>query len=102
MSWVTSEPEMLTAASGNLAGVGSTMAAQNAVAAVPTTGVMPPAADVVSNLVAAQFLVQAQKYQALAALAQQIHTQVVNTLQGSASAYANTESANAAIAGLAG
>lgn len=94
MSWVTSEPEMLAAASGDLAGVGSTMAAQNAVAAGPTTGVMPPAADAVSNLVAAQFAVHAQQYQELAALAQQIHGQIVNTLQGSGGSYAATEVAN--------
>jgi PE family len=99
MSWVTSEPEMLSAASGDLAGVGSEMAAQNAVAAVPTNGVLPPAADVVSNLVAAQFLVQAQKYQTLAAMAEEIHSQVVSTLQGSASAYTNTEAANTVATG---
>ena len=98
MSWVTSEPEMLSAASGDLAGVGSTMAAQNAVAAVSTNGVLSPAADVVSHLVAAQFLVQSQKYHALAAMAEHIHNQVVSNLQGSASAYTTAEARNAAIA----
>lgn len=100
MSWVTSEPEMLSAASGDLAGVGAMMAAQNEVAAVPTNGVVPPAADVVSNLVAAQFVVQAQRYQALAEMAQQIHAQVVNTMQGGAGAYATAEDANAVAAGI--
>jgi hypothetical protein len=99
MSWVTSEPEMLSAASGDLAGVGAAMAAQNKVAAGPTTGVVSPAADVVSNLVAAQFAVQAQKYQALAAMAEQIHSQVVSNLQGSSSCYAAAEAANALAAG---
>lgn len=99
MSWVTSESDMLSAASGDLAGVGSMMAAQNEVAAVPTNGVVPPAADVVSSLVAAQFLAQAQKYQELAAMAEQIHAQVVNTLQGSAGAYSTAEAANTVAAG---
>ncbi len=99
MSWVWCEPEMLSAASGDLAGVGSMMAAQNAVAAVPTNGVVSPAADAVSNLVAAQFALQAQKYQAMAAMAEQIHNQVVSTLQGSASAYRGAEHANTVIAG---
>lgn len=99
MSWVTSEPEMLSAASGDLAGVGSAMAAQNKIAAGPTTAVAPPAADVVSNLVAAQFAMQAQKYQALAAMAEQIHIQVVNNLQGSAGCYSAAEAANALAAG---
>jgi PE family len=98
MSWVWSEHEMLSAASGDLAGVGSMMAAQNAVAAVPTNGVVSPAADVVSNLVAAQFAVQAQKYQAMAAMAEQIHSQVVSTLQGSAGAYRAAEAENAILA----
>lgn len=98
MSWVMNEPEMLSTASGDLATVGSSMAAQNAAAAVPTTGVVPPAADAVSNLVAARFLVQAQKYQAIAAMAEQIHSQVVSTLQGNAGAYTTAETNNALFA----
>jgi len=98
MSWVMSEMGMLSAASGNLAVVGSTMDAQNAVAAVSTDGAVPPAADLVSNLVVAQFLLQSHRYQALAAMAKQIHGQIVSNLQSSASAYTTAEAHNAAIA----
>ena len=54
MSFVTTEPEMLIAAAGDLQGIGSTMSAQNVAAAAPTTGVVPAAADEVSALTAAQ------------------------------------------------
>jgi hypothetical protein len=38
MSFVTTQPEVLTAAAGNLQGIGSAMMAGNAAAAAPTTG----------------------------------------------------------------
>jgi len=41
MSFVTTQPEALTAAAATLSGIGSSLSAQNAAAAVPTTGVVP-------------------------------------------------------------
>lgn len=41
MSFVTTQPEALTAAAGTLSGIGSTVSAQNAAAAAPTTGLCP-------------------------------------------------------------
>ncbi|CFA18335.1 PE-PGRS family protein [Mycobacterium tuberculosis] len=41
MSFVTTQPEALAAAAANLQGIGTTMNAQNAAAAAPTTGVVP-------------------------------------------------------------
>lgn len=99
MSFVTTQPEALTAAAGNLTGIGSAMSAQNAAAAAPTTGVIPAAADEVSALTAAQFAAHAQMYQAVSAQAQAIHEMFVNTLGTSAGSYAATEAANAAAAG---
>ena len=98
MSFVTTQPEALTAAAGNLSGIGSAVAAQNAAAAAPTTGVVPAAADEVSALTAAQFVAHAQMYQAVSAQAAAIHEQFVNTLGTSAASYAVTEAANAAAA----
>jgi PE family len=95
MSFVTTQPEALTAAAANLAGIGTTMNAQNAAAAAPTTGVVPAAADEVSALTAAQFAVHAQMYQAISAQAEAIHQLFVNTLGTSATSYAVTEAANA-------
>jgi hypothetical protein len=98
MSFVTTQPELLTAAAGNLQGIGSGMMAGNAAAAAPTTGVVPAAADEVSALTAAQFAAHAQMYQAVSAQAAAIHEMFVNTLGISAGAYAATEAANAAAA----
>ena len=60
------------------------MSAQNTAAAVPTTGVVPAAADEVSALTAAQFAAHAQMYQAVSAQAAAIHEMSVNTLATSA------------------
>lgn len=96
MSFVTTQPEALTAAAATLQGIGSALNSQNAAAAAPTTGVIPAAADEVSALTAAQFAVHAQMYQAVSAQAAAIHEMFVNTLGVSAGSYAATEAANAA------
>jgi PE family len=98
-SLVTTHPEMLSAAAGDLQSIGSAMAAQNAAAAGPTGGVVPAAADEVSALTAAQFAAHAAHYQAIAAHATAIHEMFVHTLGTSAASYAATEAANAASAG---
>ena len=99
MSFVTTQPEALAAAAGTLQGIGSTLSAQNAAAAAPTTGVVPAAADEVSALTAAQFAAHAQMYQAVRAQATAIHEMFVNTLGMSSGSYDLTELANAAAAG---
>ena len=99
MSYVTTHPEMLSAAAGNLQGIGAVVSAGNAAAAGPTTGVVPAAADEVSALTAAQFAAHAQMYQDFSAQAAAIHEQFVATLQTSAGSYLATEAANAAAAG---
>ena len=96
MSFVTTQPHMLSAAAGDLHGIGSTVSAANAAAASPTTGVIPAAADEVSAATAAQFTAHAQMYQAFSAQAAAIHDQFVATLQTSAGSYLATEAANAA------
>jgi hypothetical protein len=99
MSFVTTQPQVLSAAAGELQGIGSTVSAVNAAAAAPTTGVVPAAADEVSALTAAQFTAHAQMYQAISAQAAAIHQQFVTTLGASAGSYAATEAANAAAVG---
>jgi anti-sigma factor ChrR (cupin superfamily) len=99
MSFVTTQPQMLSAAAGDLHSVGSLVSAANTAAASPTTGVIPAAADEVSGLTAAQFAAHAQIYQAFSAQAAAIHDQFVATLQTSAGSYLATEAANAAAAG---
>ena len=99
MSFVTTQPEALAAAATSLAGIGTTMSAQNAAVAAPTTGVIPAAADEVSALTATQFAVHAQMYQAVSAQAEAIHQLFVSTLGTSATSYAAAEAANAVAAG---
>jgi hypothetical protein len=99
MSFVTTEPEILSAAAGNLAGIGESMQAGTAAAAGPTTGVVPPAADMVSAFTAAQFAAHAEMFQQISAQAAAIHEQMVATLGSNAGAYAAAEAANAAGAG---
>jgi hypothetical protein len=99
MSFVTTEPELLSAAAGNLAGIGESMKAGTAAAAGPTTGVAPPAADMVSAFTAAQFAAHAEMFQQISAQAAAIHEQMVAALGSNAGAYAAAEAANAAGAG---
>jgi hypothetical protein len=95
MSFVTTQPELLAAAAGQLHGIGAVMTAQNAAAAAPTTGVVPAAADEVSALTATQFGAYAAMYQAVNAQAAAVHDMFVRTLGASAGSYAATEAANA-------
>jgi hypothetical protein len=99
MSFVTTQPDALSAAAGDLQGVGADLTAHNSAAASPTTGVSPAAADEVSALTAAQFSAHAQLYQAVSAQAAAIHEMFVSTLSTSAGSYAATEAANAVEAG---
>jgi hypothetical protein len=89
----------LAVAAGALRAIGSALAAQNAAAAAPTTGVIPAAADHVSILTAAQFAAHAQQFQQVSAQAMAIHEMFVNALQLSSGSYAATEAANAIAAG---
>ncbi len=98
MSFVTTQPEALTAAAGSLQGIGSALNAQSLAAAAPTTGVVPAATDEVSVLTAAQFAAHAQMYQAVSAQAAAIHENFVNTLSMSGASYLATEISNIAAA----
>jgi hypothetical protein len=99
MSFVTTQPEMLTATAASLQSIGSTVDAQNVAAAGPTGGLVPAAADEVSALTAAQFALHAQLYQSIAGQAAVIHQMFATTLGVSAASYAATEAANAIAAG---
>jgi PE family/PPE-SVP subfamily C-terminal region len=98
MSFVKTLPEALAAAAGQLQGIGTSMAAQNASVAAPTTGVAPAAADEVSVLQATQFSAYGSLYQSISAQAQAIHEMFVNTLGTSAGSYGTTEASNATAA----
>jgi hypothetical protein len=98
MTFVTTQPEIMTTAAGQLTGLGAELNAQNATAMVPTSGVTPAAADEVSALTAAQFASHAALYQAVSAQAAAVHELFVSALRASAGSYAATEAANASSA----
>jgi hypothetical protein len=99
MSFVTTQPEALTAAAGNLQGIGSTLAAQNAGAAAPTTGVVPAAADEVSALQATQFTAYGNLYQQISSEATAINQAFVQMLGLSGDSYGTTEASNSTATG---
>jgi hypothetical protein len=98
MSFLTTQPEELSAAAEQLAAIGSVMTASNSAVAEPTSGLVPAAADEVSALTAAAFAAHGVQYQEIGAQAAAIHQLFVSTLQASAGSYAATEAANAAAA----
>lgn len=99
MSFVTAQSPALMAAATRLQQLGTSMAAQNAAAATPTTAVAPAAADEVSAMQAMQFSAYGTWYQQVSAQATAIHQMLVNTLGSSAGSYGETESANQAATG---
>ena len=98
MTFVITQPDLLAAAAGQLAGVGSDLTAQNAAELPPTTAVVPAAADEVSALAAAQFASHAVMYQVVSARAAAVHDLFVTALGAAAGSYAATEAANASSA----
>lgn len=99
MSFVTTRPEALLATASMLEALGSSMDAQNAAAAAPTTSIAPAAADEVSALQAATFSAYGAWYQQVSAQAKAIHQTMVQNLDISAGSYGETETANRATTG---
>ncbi|WP_155769407.1 PE family protein, partial [Mycobacterium asiaticum] len=96
MSFVYAAPELMTAATSELAGIGSTVHAASAIAAGPTIEILAAGTDEVSAAVAALFGGYAQRYQVLGAQAAALHAEFVQTLAAGATAYAGAEVAAAA------
>ena len=95
MSFVVAAPEIMTAAAGNVAGIGSAIDEATAAAAAPTTGVAAVAADEVSIAISRLFGAYGQEFQAVSAQAAAFQDQFVSLLNGGAAAYLSTEIANA-------
>ncbi|HTQ20827.1 PE family protein, partial [Mycobacterium sp.] len=95
MSFLTTVPQVITNAANDLASLGSTISEANAAASGATTGLLPAAADEVSEAIAALFTGHGQTYQALGAEVAQFHDQFVQLMSGSALQYATAEAANA-------
>jgi PE family protein/PPE family protein len=95
MSLLTTVPEELAAAAAQLTAIVSSLTAQNAGAAAPTTGLAPAAADPVSLQQAGIFSAYGNLYQQLASEAQTIQEQFASTLGLSSGTYSSAEASNA-------
>jgi hypothetical protein len=96
MSFVTALPAALASAAGDLESIGRAVAAGSMAASLPTTGVVPAAADEVSALTAAHFAAHGALYQELSAQATAIHELFVTNMGACGLSYAVSEAANAA------
>src|SRR5262245_4392385 len=94
-SYLIATPEVLSAASGDLTGIGSAIRAANAAAAGSTTQVLAAAGDEVSAAIATLLGTYAQEDQALGAQVVSFHAQFVQALNAGGIAYAATEAASA-------
>jgi hypothetical protein len=95
MSFLKTIPQELLSAAAQLEGIGTSLTAQNAGAAAPTTSIAPAASDPVSILQAGIFSSYGTLYQQLAAEAQAIQQQFTSTLGLSSGTYSATEASNA-------
>jgi PE family len=95
MSFVIAEPDLVTAAADDLAGIRSSLAQATATAAAPTTGVTAAAADEVSSAISHVFGRVGREFQALSAEAVAFQDEFVSLLNGGAAAYLATDIANA-------
>src|SRR3954447_11491580 len=96
--FVSTDPAAMVAAAGGLQGIGSSVTAGNAAAAAPITGVLPPAVDPTSALMAASFATHGGIYQAASAVGTAFHELMVAMLATNSATYATTEAINAAAA----
>ncbi|SOK27490.1 PE-PGRS family protein PE_PGRS26 [Mycobacterium simulans] len=94
MSYVLADLDLLAAAAGDVAGIGSSLSAANAAAAAATTGLVAAAGDEVSAAIAALFSSHGQQYQALSGQAAAFHARFVQALHSAGGAYAAAEAAN--------
>jgi hypothetical protein len=94
MSFISVVPDVMTAASANLADVGSSLRAAHAVAAAQTTAIAAPAADEGSAAITSFFGTAAREFQALGAQAAAYHDNFVGALNAGIGQYVSAEAAN--------
>lgn len=74
MSFVIAAPDLVAMATEDLAGIGASLTAANAAAAVPTSGLLAAAGDEVSAAIAKPFGAYGQEYQAVLAQVEAFHS----------------------------
>jgi PE family/PE-PPE domain len=96
MTYVITEPQLISAVATDVEGIGSTISAASAEAAVPTSGLRAPAADEVSAAITNLFGAYGREYQAVVQHAAGFHHEFTHALAAAANAYASAERANTA------
>ncbi|ORW01311.1 PE family protein [Mycobacterium kyorinense] len=91
---MATQPEGLAAALTKLQGRGAALAALEAAIAAPPAGLAPAASDEVSALMATQFALHGEAYQAVSAQARAMHEMFVGILAAGAAAQAATDAAD--------
>ncbi len=94
MSFISVTPDVMTAASANLANIGSSLRAAHAAAVSQTTAIAAPAADEVSAAIASFFGTAGREFQALGAQAAAYHDNFVGALNAGLGQYVGAEAAN--------
>jgi Glycosyl hydrolase family 12/PE family len=97
MSYVIAAPDALTAATADIAGIGSTLGDASTTAAARTTAVLAAGADEVSAAVTGLFNAHASEFHALSAQAGAFHAQFAQVLAKGAASYASAETASATL-----
>ena len=92
--FVEALPAGIAEAASGLSGLGAAVAAGNAAGAAPTLGVVPPAPEPASVLLAAAFGTHAGVYQVTQAVGSVVHAMFVSTMGISSADYAATEALN--------
>lgn len=95
MSFVGIQPDFVTAAASDLAGIGNALGEATAAANSSTTRVLAAAADEVSQAVATMFSSHGEAFQAASAQVAAFHDQFVGLLNASVGRYVSAETAAA-------
>src|SRR5271163_4656762 len=97
MRYVTTAPETLASTAADVERIGTAISQAGSAAAGPTSGLLAPAADVVSAAVTTLFGGYGQAYQAAVRQAMAFHGEFTQALTAAGSAYAQAEAGNAAL-----
>jgi hypothetical protein len=101
MSFLLAEPQAMVAAATDIEGIGATLSAASAAAAVPTSNVLAAAGDEVSAAIANLFGTFGREYQGVVTQFEAFHNEFQRTLAVAGSAYVQAEAAAATALGAA-
>jgi PE-PPE domain/PE family len=102
MAFLTTEPQALTAAAAEVNGISSAISAASTAATGPTSGLLAPAADEVSETVADLFRLYSQQYQAAIRRGGQLYNEFAHALAAAENGYAAAEADARALLGIGG